>query len=377
MCTARVKCMSEHNEQPQSIDLQALLEAVQQHGQHAIDEQPQDNDQYDDAILDSSAINPTNDQGQPIPVTIPIVLAPGITAVYTTRLGGVSTGDYAHFNLGGKAQDSSENVAANREALAKELRAHLSLISQVHSGKAVDIDETFKQNRSFGFDASGAPVVVDDVEHVDNDVQIIEADGQVSAHSGIALGVFAADCLPVLMADPQTGVIAAAHAGRKGLMSGIINSTVEMMERKGADPSRIIATLGPAICGDCYEVGSEIADEFANRFATAYTLTRFGGPGIDLNAAAIEQLGQAGISTDRIISSQPRVNAATQYLSQDAELAQLCAEDNEGDPQLDERIHGIRRSMCTLENPLWFSHRRAQLAHKAHEGRMLALIVRQ
>lgn len=87
-------------------------------------------------------------------------------------------------------------------------------------------------------------------------------------------------------------------------------------------------------------------------------------------------LEQAGVSASHIYSSQPRVNAATQYLAQDAELEQLCREDNEGDPQLDERIKHIRHSMCTLENPLWFSHRRVQLAHKAHEGRMLALIVR-
>ena len=176
----------------------------------------------------------------------------------------------------------------------------------------------------------------------------------MSTQTGIALGVFAADCLPVLLADPVSGVIAAAHCGRKGLMEGVIGSTVEMMKAKGADPAHILATLGPAICGDCYETGDEIADAFDAKFPGTFTLTRFGGPGIDIN----------------------KVNAATQYLAQDADLEQLCREDNEGDPQLDERIKHIRHSMCTLENPLWFSHRRAQLAHKAHEGRMLALIVR-
>ena len=367
---------------PVQINMQDLLEAVQSLGKKTVrqqDEAAANDARYDDAILDSSAIEPTDSEGNPIPVTIPIVLAPNITVVYTTRLGGASTDEWAHFNLGGKSGDVPDHVRANRDALANELHAKLSLINQVHSGSAIDIDEHFEPNRSFGFDASGTQEAapVDDVEAVDGAVQIIEGDAQVSTQMGIALGVFAADCLPVLLADPVAGVIAAAHCGSKGLMEGVIGSTVEMMKSKGADPARILATLGPAICGDCYETGDAIADEFDAKFPGTFTLTRFGGPGIDINKAALMALDQAGVSASHIYSSQPRVNAATQYLAQDAELEQLCREDNEGAPQLDERIKHIRHSMCTLENPLWFSHRRAQLAHKAHEGRMLALIVRQ
>lgn len=91
--------------------------------------------QYDDAILDSNAIDPTDKNGNPIPVTIPIMLAPGIKVVYTTRLGGTSEGDFAHFNLGGKSGDKPEHVLANRKALADVLGAKISLISQVHSGR--------------------------------------------------------------------------------------------------------------------------------------------------------------------------------------------------------------------------------------------------
>ena len=366
---------------PVQINMQDLLEAVQSLGKKTVQQQDEAATkaaQYDEAILDSSAIEPTDSEGNPIPVTIPIVLAPNITVVYTTRLGGASTDEWAHFNLGGKSGDVPDHVRANRDALANELHAKLSLINQVHSGDAIDIDARFEPNRTFGFDASGTQEAapVDDVESVDGTVQIIEGDAQVSTQTGIALGVFAADCLPVLLADPVSGVIAAAHCGRKGLMEGVIGSTVEMMKAKGADPAHILATLGPAICGDCYETGDEIADAFDAKFPGTFTLTRFGGPGIDINKAALMALEQAGVSANHIYSSQPRVNAATQYLAQDTELEQLCREDNEGDPQLDERIKHIRHSMCTLENPLWFSHRRAQLAHKAHEGRMLALIVR-
>ncbi|RSX55033.1 copper oxidase [Bifidobacterium dolichotidis] len=333
--------------------------------------------QYDDAILDSTTVDATDSEGNPVPVTLPIALAPGITVVYTTRLGGVSQGDYAHFNLGGRGGDASEAVEANREALARELHAKFSIVHQVHGNEPIDIDEQFVENRPFGFDASGSiDGIVDDVEHVGNNVQIIDGDAQVTTKTDIALGVFAADCLPVALADPDAGVIAIAHCGRRGLEQHVITATVKAMIEKGADRNNIVATLGPAICGDCYEVGDEIADAFDHVFPGTYTLTRFGGAGIDLNAAALQELDAAGIRGDRIISSQPRANAATQYLSHDEELRELCKQDNEGDPELDERIGAIHRSLCTLENPLWFSHRRAQLAHKDHEGRMLALIVR-
>ncbi|WEV67781.1 polyphenol oxidase family protein [Bifidobacterium sp. ESL0769] len=400
--------------------------------------QTAENGQYDDTILDSNAIAPTDSAGNPIPVTIPIDLAPGIKVVYTTRLGGVSTGDWGDLNLGGKSGDRPAAVEANRVALAKAVGAPLSLVAQVHSGRAVDVDEFFERNAPYGCDFSGTIISsgegdgdgddkanADDADEIvvernieeidtDNGAEIsetetraeilepnnvknnenssvgtpkvanrattyprLEADAEVTAKTGVALGMFAADCLPVLLADPQAGVIGAAHCGRKGLQRGVIGAAVELMVTKGAKPERIVATLGPCICGDCYEVGDEIADEFDAQFPGTFTLTRFGGPGIDIAKAALAELAKAGIPRDNVISSTPRVSAATQYLDQDAELAALCAADGEGSPDLAERIGEVRHSLCTLENPLWYSHRRASLARKAHEGRLLALIVRE
>lgn len=338
------------------------------------------NTQYDDAILDSNAIAPTDKHGNPIPVTIPIMLAPGVKVVYTTRLGGTSEGDFAHFNLGGKSGDDPEHVLANRVALAGVLGAKISLVSQVHSGDAVDVDESFVLNQSFGFDVSGTKQTDADpfggaVE--DNGPAVIEADGQVTSQRNVALGMFAADCLPVLMADPEVGVIGAAHCGRRGLQRGVIGATIDRMVGKGAKPERIVATLGPCICGDCYEVGGDIADEFDAQFPGTFTLSRFGQPGIDIAAAALQELAKAGVPAGNIVSSRPRVNAATQYLSEDEELVAICQSDGEGEPRLEERFSKIRHSLCTFENPLWFSHRRASLAKKRHEGRMLALIVRE
>ena len=219
--------------------------------------------QYDDAILDSNAIDPTDVDGNPIPVTIPIMLAPGVKVVYTTRLGGTSEGDYAHCNLGGKTGDDPNHVLANRVALSNAIDAKLSLVSQVHSGVAVDVDESFVMNRPFGFDASGSKgETAQQVAETADNPAVVEADGQVTAQKNVALGMFAADCLPVLMADAEAGVIGAAHCGRRGLQNGVIDATVEKMVAKGAKPERIVATLGPCICGDCYEVGGDIADEF-------------------------------------------------------------------------------------------------------------------
>ena len=334
--------------------------------------------QYDDAILDSNAIAPTDVDGNPIPVTIPIMLAPGVKVVYTTRLGGTSEGDYAHCNLGGKTGDDPNHVLANRVALSNAIDAKLSLVSQVHSGVAVDVDELFVMNRPFGFDVSGSKgETAQQVGEAADEPAVVEADGQVTAQKNVALGMFAADCLPVLMADAEAGVIGAAHCGRRGLQNGVIGATVEKMVAKGAKLERIVATLGPCICGDCYEVGGDIADEFDAQFPGTFTLSRFGQPGIDIAAAALQELAKAGVPADNIVSSRARVNAATQYLSEDEELAEICQSDGEGEPQLTERFKKIRRSLCTLENPLWFSHRRATIAGKAHEGRMLALIVRE
>ena len=326
-------------------------------------------------ILDSNAISPTDEAGNPIPVTIPIALAPGVTVVYTTRLGGVSTGDFGDCNLGGKSGDDPAAIEANRVALAKQLGCGLSLVSQVHSAVAVDVDKSWHLNTPFGFDVSGTRTAASDSQTDTPTPTVVEADGQVTTRTGAALGMFAADCLPVLFADPPPGVIGAAHCGRRGLERGVLGETVDLMVAKGASRERIVATLGPRICGDCYEVGDEIADAFQNRFPLMKTVTRFGGAGIDIAEAAMIDLAFAGVN--QVVDSMPRVHAATQYLEADDELSALCATDGEGPASLAERIANVHHSMCTLENPLWYSHRRAALAGKSREGRMLALIMMQ
>lgn len=307
-------------------------------------------DEYE--LVDSTAIPHHDREGLPIPVTIPIDLAPGVQVVYTTRLGGSSIGDFASLNLSEFSGDDSLAVRSNRSALEHAVGAPLALVNQVHSAKAVDVDS-----------------VIGSV----SELATQEADGLVSTQTHIALGVFAADCLPVLLADSERGIIAAAHCGRKGLEAGIIRSTVNLMVDKGAQIDTIVATLGPAICADCYELGEKTSQAFAQHFPDTVGETRFGGLGVDIVAAAKQALADVGVV--HLVDSCSRITAATQYLQEDEELARLCEQDGEGS-RLVERIRQLNHPQCTLENPLWYSHRRASLSSKPREGRMLALIVR-
>lgn len=305
-----------------------------------------------------------DEHGLPIPVTIPVPLGSHAHAVFTTRLGGISEGDFASLNLGGKAGDDAKAVFSNRCALQNTLKADLCLVSQVHGNSVFDADSIVDSwNTQYGFDATG---------FADSKVRI-EADAQVSTACSLALGMFAADCLPVLLADSESGVIAAAHCGRKGLMAGVLDSTIEAMCEKGAERSNITAVLGPCIFGDCYEVGEEIASDFERRYPQTATQTRFGGVGIDIAEAARIDLALAGVAN--VVDALPRVTAATQYLAEDEELSTVCDVDCEGGT-LKSRLQALQNPMCTLENPLWYSHRRAGLAGKSHEGRLLALIVK-
>lgn len=305
-----------------------------------------------------------DEEGTPIPVTIPVALGARTHAVFTTRLGGISEGAFASLNLGGRAGDSVEAVASNRAALQRALQADLSLVKQVHGSEVFDADSIVDSwNTPYGFDATG---------FADANV-CIEADAQVATACSLALGMFAADCLPVLLADDEAGIVAAAHCGRKGLMAGVLDSTVEAMCKKGAERSRITAVLGPCICGNCYEVGENIAHDFEKRYPQTVTKTRFGGLGIDIAEAARIDLALAGVAN--IVDALPRATAATQYLAEDEELSTICQVDGEG-ASLPERLQNLQNPMCTLENPLWYSHRRSQLAGKSHEGRLLALVIR-
>ncbi len=169
---------------------------------------------------------------------------PGLRHGFLTRRGGVSDGLYASLNCGLGSKDDQAAVVENRaRALRKAGLAPGSLATayQIHSAKVAVVDD--------GWDESERPQV----------------DGLVTRTHGKSLGILTADCVPVLFADPEAGVIGAAHAGWKGAIGGVLHETVAAMERLGATRTRIQAGIGPAIAQKSYEVGPEFPQPFIDR----------------------------------------------------------------------------------------------------------------
>lgn len=160
---------------------------------------------------------------------------------FFTREGGVSKGIYASLNCGYGSNDDKASVRENRSRVAGKLSVEpekLLTVYQVHSPDVIEVTEPWTPET--------AP----------------QADAMVTAMPGIALGVLAADCAPVLFADKTAHVIGAAHAGWKGAFTGVLEATIEAMVRLGAERSRIAAAIGPCISKDAYEVGPEFRDRF-------------------------------------------------------------------------------------------------------------------
>jgi YfiH family protein len=191
----------------------------------------------------------------------------------TTRAGGKSKPPYDTFNLGGHVGDDAQAVQANRERLAAELGLapeRLAWMEQVH-GRTV--------------------TVVDGPQ----DGPAEATDALVTATPGLALVALVADCVPVLLGDPVAGVVAAVHAGRVGARVGVLPAALRAMQELGAEPGRTDALLGPAICGDCYEVPLPMADDVEQHLPGSKAKSRRGTPSLDLRAGLWEQLAAAGV----------------------------------------------------------------------------------
>jgi polyphenol oxidase len=166
---------------------------------------------------------------------------PGLRHAFFSRDGGVSDGIYAGLNGGIGSNDDPANVAENRRRMAEQMGVttdHFLTLFQVHSPDAVVA--------SGPWDTASRP----------------RADAIVTRAEGLAIGVTAADCGPILFVDPSARVIGAAHAGWKGALTGIIESTVGAMEGLGAERAGIVAAIGPLIRQRSYEVGNEFVGRF-------------------------------------------------------------------------------------------------------------------
>jgi YfiH family protein len=203
---------------------------------------------------------------------------PGIRHAFFTRQGGVSEGVFDSLNVGLGSGDAPLCVAENRERAGRALGhegAALLTCYQIHSAMAVTVDAPFDDVRPW-------------------------ADAIVTQTPGLVCGALAADCAPVLIADPAARVVAAVHAGWRGALAGVVGSAIDAMVWLGADPSRMSAAVGPCIGPTSYEVGLEFLDAFV---AADAANDRFFTPGarsekrlFDLPAFVLSRLAAAGVA---------------------------------------------------------------------------------
>lgn len=206
-----------------------------------------------------------------------------VRMVFTTRHGGVSEPPYGSFNLADHVGDDAAAVAANRQRLARVLGLEeIQWMEQLHTNTVSVVTEL-----------SSEPVAT--------------TDALVTTVPNLALGVLVADCVPVLLADPQAGVCAAVHAGRLGARNGIVKRTVETMRDIGAEPGNMQALLGPAASGDNYEVPAAMAADVEARLPGSRARTKQGTAGLDIRAGLVRQLLSLGITA---IEADPRCTIA-------------------------------------------------------------------
>ncbi len=242
---------------------------------------------------------------------------PGIRHGFFTREGGVSAGIYAGLNCGLGSHDDPALVIENRRRVAEHMGAeHGSVITlyQVHGATALTVTGPMPRTN------------------------MPKADAVVTATPKLAIGVLTADCTPVLFADAAAGVVGAAHAGWRGAVAGILESTIAEMERQGARRERIIAAVGPTIGQDAYEVGPEFEAEVVALDRAYARYFRAPEPSakahFDLPGFVSERLRAAGIGS--------------------IELAAPCTRANESK---------------------FFSYRRSQALKEADYGRQISAIV--
>jgi len=185
----------------------------------------------------------------------------------TTRTGGRSAPPYDENNLASHVGDDPDAVAANRRRLAGELGVdRVQFMRQVHAASVAVVDRT-------------------------TDDDVADVDALVTATPGLAIAVLVADCVPVALVSRRA--VAVVHAGRRGVVDGVVAAAVAAVRR--LDDGWIAATVGPAICGRCYEVPAAMQAEAVAAVPAAKSTTSAGTPGLDLPAAVRAQLLDAGV----------------------------------------------------------------------------------
>lgn len=239
------------------------------------------------------------------PTGVPVLevdLGPGVRA-------GVTTAD-DDFDLSLVLGDDLAAVRRRRVALEGWVGAPLATVRQVHGAGVILL--------------TAAPGALGE--------DLGEADAVVATTGAVAPTVLVADCVPVLLADAEAGVVAAVHAGRRGLAAGVVEATLERMRGLGARPGRVRAAVGPSICGRCYEVPAAMRDEVAAAVPGTWATTRQGTPALDLPAGVLHRLTEWGVTGVQQVGG------------------------------------------CTAEDPRWFSHRAGPERPRGRQAAVVRLL---
>ncbi len=218
----------------------------------------------------------------------------GITCGFLERNGGVSSHPYDSLNVKSSplVNDSVANVAKNLSTVLNKSDIDLGSLIMLYlegGSEVIEIDEAGGHRTIYG------------------------VDGAVTKLKNCTLAISVADCLPVLLFDKKAGVIGISHAGWKGSAEGITSKVLAKMVDLGAKPEDIVATIGPAICGNCYEVDNEVAERFASDFVTRkengkYTLSLHGANKAELENAGVTMVNVVEMctyeNTDKFFSAR-------------------------------------------------------------------------
>jgi YfiH family protein len=223
-------------------------------------------------------------------LTSPLLDVPGVRHAFFTRHGGVSRGIYESLNVGLGSKDDPDAVRENRHRCAAHFgAAGIVTAYQVHSPTALAVEGPWP----------GDPP---------------QADGVATATPGVVCAALAADCAPILFVEPAARIVAAAHAGWKGALSGVVEGTVARMQSLGAERGRLRAVVGPCIGPASYEVGLEFLERF---LADDAAHARFFSPApapdkrlFDLPAFVLGRLAAAGVETCEWIGHDTCAEAA-------------------------------------------------------------------
>ena len=213
----------------------------------------------------------------------------GVGVAFTDRHSGVTTGPLGSLNLGRTVASNVADVETNFERVRRAIGVDAIVTThQVHGSDVLVVDQELV-NRWGHRSHLGAPA---------GQSELVQADAMVTTLAGVALCIRVADCVPVMLADVAHGVLGAAHAGRVGLLAGVLVNTVTRMRELGAHD--IVGWIGPHVCGDCYEVPDAMAEAVSTTHPRIVTTTSWGTASLDLGLGAELQLAELGVEAVRL-----------------------------------------------------------------------------